>query len=106
VVATEQEVENTYESNHMPSFIAVPHLAEISAPFAAIMSSSNDRRFIERSLNWLLFYPSCIRQYSRSLSLSSVSRLRVRSQKISLNDATGEANDTKMTIANASHSLA
>jgi hypothetical protein len=38
--------------------------------------------------------------------LSSVSRLRLRNQKTSLNEAMRNANDTKMTIANASHSPA
>ena len=53
-------------------------------------------------------YPPCIRQYSFPLlpSLSSVSRLRVKSHKPNLNEATHIANDSKMTIANASHSPA
>lgn len=54
------------------------------------------------------FYSPCVRQYCLSLSpsLSSVSCLRVRNQNTSLNEAMHNANDTKMTIANASHSLA
>jgi len=41
-----------------------------------------------------------------SLSLSFVFRLRVRSHKASLNEAMQNANDAKMTIADASHSPA
>jgi hypothetical protein len=58
------------------------------------------------SVRQVLFYSPCVRQYCLSLSLSlsllSVSRLRVRSQKTSLNEAMHDANDSKMTIANAS----
>ena len=53
-------------------------------------------------------YPPWIRQYSFSLSPSpsSASCLRVRSQKTSFNEVTHDANDSKMTIAKATHSSA
>ena len=48
--------------------------------------------------------PPCTLQYSFSTSPSSASRLRVRNQKTSFNEAMHNANDTKTTIASASNS--
>jgi hypothetical protein len=48
--------------------------------------------------------PPCTLQYSFSASPLSASRLRVRNQKTSFNEAMHNANDTKTTIASASNS--